>query len=272
MLPTLLQLGPIRIASFSVFMLLAFLVSTFIVWRLSKREYLDEEKTMDIYLLSVIWGMIGARLSYVLLYPDKFGFNLFRMVLPTWMPGFYIYGGVIAGILGVIVLSRKKEAKYTKYLDTFAPAFILAVGLYKIGQFLDGSLIGTSTNIPYLGLPVAGQAGYFIPLALFQAVAYFITFYLVNRWSRYFLITHKYTGGVFLSALVVAGGIETISYFFTRDKLFILMVPLSLAITLSAFIFSSILLYKQTRSFAKDRQTLLAKFVRITGKKSTKAS
>ena len=89
MLPTLLQLGPVRIASFSVFILLAFLVSTFIVWRTSKREYLSEEKTMDLYLLSVVWGIIGARLSYVLIYPEKFGFNILRILLPSWMPGFY---------------------------------------------------------------------------------------------------------------------------------------------------------------------------------------
>src|SRR3989338_4496080 len=261
MLPTLLQLGPVRIASFSVFILLAFLVSTFIVWRTSKREYLSEEKTMDLYLLSVVWGIIGARLSYVLIYPEKFGFNILRILLPSWMPGFYTYGGFTVAVIAVIVLSRKHEVNYKKYLDIFAPALVLSVGLYKIGQFLDGSLIGISTDIPYLGLRVAGEAGYFVPLALIQAVIYFVAFYLITKWSRYFLITRKLPMGIFLTSATLVATIESLSFFLIRDKLFVFVVPISLVIALLILVVSGSMLYRLTRKFKRDKD-LIFKFLK----------
>lgn len=263
MLPTLLQLGPVRIASFSVFMLLAFLSSTFIVWRASRREYLSEEKTMDIYLLAIIWGIIGARISYILLYPDKFGLNILRMLLPTWMPGFYVYGGVVMAIFAIVLLGRKHEVHQKKYLDIIVPGAMLAAGFYKVGQFLDGSLIGISTSVRYLGLPVTGEAGLFVPLALIQAVIYFIAFYLVNKWSKYFLITRKLPTGLFLSALTIASGIESLSFFITRDKLFIAQIPVSFVISILAFIVSGSLLYKLTRNFKEDIKPTLT-FIKKT--------
>ncbi|NCN58930.1 hypothetical protein COW99_04830 [Candidatus Roizmanbacteria bacterium CG22_combo_CG10-13_8_21_14_all_38_20] len=269
MLPTLLQLGPIRIASFSVFILLAFLASTFIVWRTSKREYLSEEKTMDLYLLSVVWGIVGARLSYVLLYPEKFGLNILRILLPSWMPGFYTYGGLVAAVISVIVLSRKHEASYKKYLDIFAPALILSVGLYKIGQFLDGSLIGISTNIPYFGmLTVVGEAGHFVPLALIQAIIYFAAFYLItNKWSRYFLITRKLPMGIFLTSATLVATIESFSFFLTRDKLFISVVPISLVIVLLILVISASMLYRLTRKFKQDKELIFKFLKKLTRKK-----
>lgn len=259
MLPTLLQIGPLRISTFGFFIVLGFLLAAFLIWREARREYLDEEKVFDVFLLAVFFGAVGARASFILLFPGKFGFNILRMILPSWMPGFYIYGGLLAGFFVVYSLSKVKELEFGKLLDILLPGFLIWSIFYKIGQFFDGSLIGLETK-SFIGLASAGEVGRFVPVAVIEGLAFLLVFAFVVKVKNYFLVKRKVFGGLFLAGLALASLAQTGTFFLVRDKVYFSFIPVSLLLAVFSFICSLIVLYKNTRSLKNDIK-LLSKLV-----------
>jgi phosphatidylglycerol:prolipoprotein diacylglycerol transferase len=258
LLPILLKIGPIRISSLGFFMVASFFSASFLVWREAKREYLEEEKVMDIFLISLFFGLVGARIGYILLFPEKFGINIFRMLIPSWMPGFYSYSGIVFALFAIYLVCEKKKVEFRGFLDIIIEALIFGAFLYKIGQFLDGSLIGIPTE-SIIGLPVVGENGRFIPISLIQASLYLVIFAFLVKVRDYFLVKRKIHSALFLVGVSLGSIIESVSFFFTRDKIYIGSIPVSLTFALLAFITSTALLYKKTRSLKGDLRGVRAR-------------
>src|SRR3990167_4957649 len=72
MLPILFKLGPITIYSFGFFLTLAYLAATFILWREGKRQGYNEEKLLDLSVISLIAALVGGRIYYVLINWQQF--------------------------------------------------------------------------------------------------------------------------------------------------------------------------------------------------------
>ena len=56
----------------------------------------------------VLWGIIGARLYYVLFTLNKFDWT-FTEILQVWNGGLAIYGGIILGGLFIFIKCKKKK-------------------------------------------------------------------------------------------------------------------------------------------------------------------
>ena len=237
MLPTLLQLGPIKISSLGFFMVVSLLVIVFLTWREGRKEYLDEEKVMDILLLSVLAGVIGARLFYVILHWDLFGFNILRVFLPTWVPGFYIYGGILTALSVSYLICVRKKINFLRFFDAVIPGFIFGAVIYKIGLFLDGGLVGV-----------------FIPVALVQALLYLVVGVIVAKLRDSLVVGKKKSGALFLTGVILVSLAEVATYFFIRDKVY-----LSLGIASGALVISVVFLYRKMRDFRADFKRISAK-------------
>ena len=74
MLPILFKLGPITIYSFGFFLTLAYLAATFILWREGKRQGYNEEKLLDLSVISLIAALVGGRIYYVLINFHQFSY------------------------------------------------------------------------------------------------------------------------------------------------------------------------------------------------------
>ena len=77
---------------------------------------------IDVALWTVILGVIGARLYYVLTsldryIPDPFDFGVFiKNVFNLRGGGLAIYGGIICGILGIVIATKIKKMNTIKAL------------------------------------------------------------------------------------------------------------------------------------------------------------
>lgn len=268
MLPTLLQIGPLSISSMGFFITLALLSASFLIWREAKREYLDEEVILDIFLVTLFFAVIGARVSFILLHPDRFGFNVLRWLLPTWVPGFYLYGGIVFGVVAAFFISEGRRIAFAKFLDVSVSPVLFAGMVYKIGQWLDGSLVGIETRT-FFGLPVVGESGRFIPVALLEAAVFLLIFAFLIKTRNYFIVKRKIPGALFLSGVSLTSLVESGVFFLIRYKIYLASFPISLAISVLAFFISSSLLYKKTRSFREDikilhkRNKKVIKFLRL---------
>lgn len=135
--PILLKIGPLTIYSYGFFLTLAILSGTFLFWRNARREGFDEEKILDLALVSLVSGLLGARLVFVLANLSVFRGDLLD-VLRSFSAGLSFFGGLVFGAVGFVLFVRRAGWSLLKLLDLAAPALAFSYGLGMVGTLLSG--------------------------------------------------------------------------------------------------------------------------------------
>jgi phosphatidylglycerol:prolipoprotein diacylglycerol transferase len=90
----------------------------------------------DLVVVSVVVGMIGARVFHILDYPAQFVSDPMAMI---WTRGgFSIYGGLFFGTATAWILLRRRRIPIAPMLDAAAPAMMLGYAIGRIGCQLAG--------------------------------------------------------------------------------------------------------------------------------------
>lgn len=150
-----LNLGFIKIYWYSLIILIGMVLACFYIFKEIKKTKLDITKISDLVFYTIIIGLIGARLYYVLFnlnyylsYPEE--------IVTLWHGGLAIHGGIIFGGLFIIYYCQKKQLKLWQVLDLIAPALMIGQIIGRYGNFFNGEAYGPITSITFLkklGLP-----------------------------------------------------------------------------------------------------------------------
>ena len=111
-------------------------------------EKVKVDDLIDVALWTVILGVVGARLYYVLTslgtyIPEPFDFIQFiKNVFNLRNGGLAIYGGIICGILGIVIATRIKKMNTIKLMDMAGPGVMLAQSIGRWGNFFNGEAFG----------------------------------------------------------------------------------------------------------------------------------
>lgn len=141
--------GVIQIYWYSIFVFLAAFFALSIITRESKRIGLDENKITDMLLNTLILGIIGARLYYVLFNFSYYRHNLLE-ILEIWNGGLAIHGGIIFGILYIFYFTKKNKVQFLKYLDVSSLGLILGQAVGRWGNFFNQEAFGAVTTLEVL--------------------------------------------------------------------------------------------------------------------------
>ncbi|NMM61607.1 prolipoprotein diacylglyceryl transferase [Clostridium sp. P21] len=114
-------------------------------YRAKKRGY-DEDSILNMSIISIITGILGGKLLYILTEIKNIVSNI--NILKDIGSGFVIYGAILGGALGIVFYSKKKRWNLLKVFDLVAPTVILAQGFGRIGCFLAGCCYGKETALP----------------------------------------------------------------------------------------------------------------------------
>ncbi len=144
-----------------------------------KYEGVKVDDLIDVALWTVILGVIGARLYYVLTtldqyIPKPFNFGQFiKNIFNLRNGGLAIYGGIICGILGIVIATRIKKMNTIKLMDMAGPGVMIAQSLGRWGNFFNGEAFG--------GQIAEGHPLYFMRMGLLSnnTIADFDTFEMV---------------------------------------------------------------------------------------------
>ena len=150
-----LDLGIIQIYWYSIFIFLGMLVACILIYRESKKRGIDEDFLVNLAINTIIIGIIGARLYYVLF---NLSYYLDRPleILQIWNGGLAIHGGIIAGLIVVIVSCKKHKVNIWKMLDIIVVGLIIAQAIGRWGNFFNSEAYGPVTTAAYLkslGIP-----------------------------------------------------------------------------------------------------------------------
>ena len=112
----------------------------YVIFRGKKNEHVIMDDIIDIALLTVILGIIGARAYYVLTTLDQY--ETFMDAIAIWNGGLGIYGGIIGGCLGIVIMCYFKKSSWRKLFDMAAPGVMIAQAMGRWGNFFNGEAYG----------------------------------------------------------------------------------------------------------------------------------
>lgn len=181
MAPQLINL--IRTFILGPFLLLAFLVGTFIFWKKGGEEYYDQAELMDVLILSCFSGLMGARLGFILVHFSSFGFDLWKWFSWVSNPGFLGITGLLFGFFAVIWQAKKRKWDAYEIGDFGAIALSAALVFVFLGEFLNGSGVGNVTTLP-IGMNFPGVFDKRHPVQIYAMVLYAILFFILWKLER----------------------------------------------------------------------------------------
>ena len=157
MYPTLLSVAGFGLSSFSIFLILAWCVFSFVFWKSLRDEGVEEERIFDLTFYGTLAALVGARAGFVAAHWEQF-VGAFLAVVALWVtPGLSLLAAVVAGLGVMILLARRAKVRVGAVLDAFGLALPGALVVGAVGSLLDGSEVGKVTNawwaIRYVGLP-----------------------------------------------------------------------------------------------------------------------
>jgi phosphatidylglycerol:prolipoprotein diacylglycerol transferase len=150
MFPELFEIPFIHVTlkSYGLMMVIGFLVAVSLIRRLSRNITPDPQLITNAALYSLIGGVVGARLFYVIHYFEHFKEDPVS-VFAIWHGGLELLGGVLLAITVIFFYLLYHKLPIRHYLDILAIALMLALVFGRIGCFLNGCCFGKPTELPW---------------------------------------------------------------------------------------------------------------------------
>lgn len=249
---TLIKLGPISIYWYSVMIALGFVAAMVVCLTEVKRKKLDIEKYSNMVFYAVLFGILGARIYYVLFNLDYY-LKMPSEILKVWHGGLAIHGGIIAGILVAYFYTKKYKMNFLKTLDISVVGIIIAQAIGRWGNFFNQEAFGKLTTkaalikqrIPNFiidGMYIDGA--YYQPTFLYESVWNLIGFIIMLFLRRTKKLKVGYLTGFYLIWYSIG---RCFIEYFRSDSLMLENIKVAQLISLSLIVIGIIVIIKSTK-------------------------
>lgn len=255
MLPVLFTVGPLTVTSFGFFTVLSFLTSLYVVWRLAIIYDFDREKILDLFLITSLAGLIGARISFILVHLPEFH-SASDMISIIKFPGFYFWGGFYTSVIFLIFILRKRQTSFWQVTDIAVVGLVAALSLGSLGCLFSSCQYGFPST--FFSVYQSGLIEHRFSVQIFLSLLFLVSYFFLWRQSLKFHLT----GVITAKAMIWISLIIFFTDFFRADLDHNLLFSFSWSqviaiITLSLGIGSYCLITKQSPF------KLLSKFIKI---------
>lgn len=246
---TAFSIGSLSVQWYGIIIVLGMaLACLYAFWRM-KSVPLVVDDMLDIALVCIPSGIVGARLYYVLTSLENY--PAFWDVFKIWEGGLAIYGGIIGGFIGIFAVCRHKKKSLLRVLDCIAPGVMIGQLVGRWGNFVNAEAYGVIGPYDFLGhtfdaaslaehnpfiMTVNGM--YVHPTFLYESVWNLIGFLLINAFWKH----KKYDGQILLLYLTWYGFGRAVIEGFRGDSLYIGSLRISQLLAFICFAAGVILL------------------------------
>lgn len=129
-------------------MVIGFLAAVTLIRYLSRDITPDPQLITNAALYSLIGGVLGARIFFVLHHLSDFKQDPVS-VFKIWNGGLELLGGVILTVAIILFYLVYHKLPIRKYLDILAIGLMLALAFGRIGCLLNGCCFGKPTDLPW---------------------------------------------------------------------------------------------------------------------------
>lgn len=190
---------------YAIAIMLGFVMALVYAYKRRDAFGMTRDNVLDVFLCTVIAGIIGARLYYIVFNPaDYFGAGKWGNILRFREGGLAIYGGVIFGASAVAIYARIKKLSIGALLDVGGLGLLIGQAIGRWGNFVNREAYGSLTALPWamwLGFP-NGVTISVHPTFLYESLWNAIGLILLHNFSKK---RKQYDGQVFLLYLLWYG-------------------------------------------------------------------
>lgn len=151
------------------------------------------ERVYGLASLSLLSGLVGARLAFVITHWAAYQNNLLGIIWPI-NAGFNVWAGLIIGIVVAFFYGRFYQLDPATTLDTLTPGLLIGLIAVSLSDFLGGPGYGTLSNLPW-AVSLFGLRRH--PVQFYEVL---IGLAALALWWHY-RQRRRFTGQLFLTAL-----------------------------------------------------------------------
>ena len=139
------SIGPVTIAYYGICIAVGMLLGITALLMRAKETGQSRDDYLDISIWAMIFGVIGARIYYVIFSWEQYRGDLLS-VFNLREGGLAIYGGIIGGFLTILVISRMRKIPVPVALDTIIIGLPVGQILGRWGNFFNREAFGKFTD------------------------------------------------------------------------------------------------------------------------------
>ncbi len=150
--PIAFQIGPVAVRWYGLMYLAAFVLFIVLGKVRARRNLLTgwHPRDVDDMLFYGVFGVIlGGRLGYVLFYKPMYYLSNPLEILAVWTGGMSFHGGFLGVLVALWLFARKREKRWLDVTDFVAPLVPLGLATGRMGNFINGELVGRVTDVPW---------------------------------------------------------------------------------------------------------------------------
>ena len=249
-----IDLGFTKVYYYSLLILSGMIIGIFLVYREFKRHGYDVKSLDNMAFYTILCGLVGARVWYVLFNLSEYHGDILEM-FAVWHGGLAIHGAIFGGLLFLFFYCRKNNYKFIKIADIVMPAVLIGQIIGRWGNFFNQEAHGGVVSRAFLeklcipnfiidGMFIKGQ--YYHPTFLYESLFNILILILILVLRR----NKKIKEGCIFSVYLICYGILR---FFVEglrtDSLMLGSIRVAQLISILFFILGVVLLIISIRKF-----------------------
>lgn len=252
------SIGGFEIKWYGILIAIGLLLAMWYAFRHCQLFHILSDDLVDVIIVSLICGVIGARLYYVIFYPGTGGVNPYfadpLSILFIRDGGLGIYGGIIGALVAAFLVCKKKKISVGAVFDIAGLGFPIGQAIGRWGNFFNREAYGAATNAWWrmTGVdPNAINTGY-QPCFFFESVWCILGFLILHRYSKH----RKFNGEIFLLYVMWYGFGRFFIEGLRTDSLMIGNIRVSQLVAMATFVIAlCLVIYKRLklREMAADK-------------------
>ena len=147
-----LTLGPFAIRWYGLMYLVGFILFVVLGRQRARQMLLTgwHPRDIDDMLFYGVFGVIlGGRLGYVLFYKPLYYLAHPLEVFEVWHGGMSFHGGFLGVLIALWFFARRRQKALLDVTDFVAPLCPLGLAAGRLGNFINGELVGRPTDVPW---------------------------------------------------------------------------------------------------------------------------
>ncbi|MBN2111560.1 prolipoprotein diacylglyceryl transferase [Candidatus Woesearchaeota archaeon] len=211
--PVIFSIGSMHIRWYGLMYVISFIFLYYMLSYLAKRKKIKLTQS-DIEWFVIIETaalVVGARLFEVLVYSPSYYFANPAKIIAVWEGGLSFHGGLIGMVIATYYFCKAKKVKFLEIADLLVIPMGIALMLGRIGNFINGELYGTVTNVPWC-VKFPSASGCRHPSQLYEAGKNLLIF--IALWA---IKDRKEKPGFFFAVFLIMYGILRFLIEFVRE-------------------------------------------------------
>ena len=221
--PVAFEIFGLEIMWYAIFVTGGILIATMICYFRAPKHGINQDTFLNMVLISVPIGIIGARAYYVLFNWSSYAGDMFK-ILNFRGGGLAIHGGLIAGLGTACLLCLLWKVRPLNLLDLLVPAIALGQCIGRWGNYFNMEAYGAQVTNPVLqffpfAVLITRESGsaWFMATFFYESLWNFLVFLFLLRGRRR---SFRKTGDVFSFYLLLYGAGRLVIEDFRSDSLY----------------------------------------------------